>query len=67
MKEVLPPLTISRWVLLAFVAAGALVSIATSGDVSHFAGGFAAGAGAAFVVSRLNRPAAEESFRDPGV
>jgi hypothetical protein len=42
--------------LLVFVAAGALVSIATSGTLSAFAGGFAAGAGAAFVVARLKRP-----------
>lgn len=42
--------------LLAFVAAGAVVSIATSGTLSAFAGGFAAGAGAAFVVARLKRP-----------
>jgi hypothetical protein len=38
---------------LVLVAAGALVSIATSGVVSHFAGGFAVGAGAALVLSRV--------------
>jgi hypothetical protein len=43
-------------VLLVFVAAGAIVAIATSGTLSAFAGGFAAGAGAAFVIARLKRP-----------
>jgi len=38
------------------VAAGAIVSITTSGQLSAFAGGFAVGAGAAFVISRLRRP-----------
>jgi hypothetical protein len=56
MKQRLPPLQISRWALLGFVAAGAIVSISTTGSVSNFAGGFAAGAGIAFVVSRLSRP-----------
>jgi hypothetical protein len=51
------PVEISRTLLFAFVAAGAVVSISTSGQVSTFAGGFAAGAGAAFVVSKLRRPA----------
>jgi len=41
--------------LLLLVAAGALVSIATTGKLSHFSAGFAAGAGAAFVASRLRR------------
>ena len=50
-------------VLLVFVAAGALVSIATSGTISAFAGGFAAGAGAAFVIARLKRP---EAVPEPG-
>ncbi|HEV8116870.1 MAG TPA: hypothetical protein VGQ32_00005 [Thermoanaerobaculia bacterium] len=50
------PVEVSRMLLLAFVAAGAVVSVTTSGQVSTFAGGFAAGAGAAFVVSKLRRP-----------
>ena len=42
--------------LLALVAGGAVVSISSSGTLSAFAGGFAAGAGAAFVFARLKRP-----------
>ena len=49
----IPPARVSRLALLVLVAAGALVSIATEGVVSHFAGGFAVGAGAALVLSRL--------------
>lgn len=56
MTALLPPMEVSRTVLLVFVAAGALVSIATSGTLSAFAGGFAAGAGVAFVIARLKRP-----------
>lgn len=55
MRDLLGPVEISRWLLLLLVAAGALISIATAGRVSHFAGGFAAGAGSAFVISRLKR------------
>ena len=63
MTALLPPVEISRMLLLVFVAAGALVSIATSGQLSAFAGGFAAGAGAAFVIARLKRP---EEAGEPG-
>jgi hypothetical protein len=52
----IPPVEVSRVLLLALVAAGALVAIATSQPMSSFAGGFAAGAGAAFVVSFLSNP-----------
>jgi hypothetical protein len=61
MKGLLPPVEVSRALLLAFVAAGALISIATQGQVSHFSAGFAAGAGAAFVVARLRRRPGEEN------
>jgi hypothetical protein len=47
------PAQVSRVLLLILVAAGALVSIATTGVVSHFAGGFAVGAGAVLVLSRI--------------
>ena len=56
MRGLVAPVAISRLLLLAFVAAGALVSVTTSGQISSFAGGFAVGAGAAFVISRLRRP-----------
>jgi hypothetical protein len=51
-----PPVEVSRLLLLALVAVGALVAIATSQPTSSFAGGFAAGAGAAFVASFLTKP-----------
>lgn len=56
MRGLVAPVEISRLLLLGFVAAGAIVSITTSGQLSAFAGGFAVGAGAAFVISRLRRP-----------
>jgi hypothetical protein len=49
----IPPAQVSRSLLLALVAGGALVSIATAGVVSHFAGGFAVGAGATLIASRV--------------
>jgi hypothetical protein len=58
MKAPVPPLEVPRLLLLGFVAAGAIVSVATSGQLSAFAGGFAVGSGTAFVFSRLKRPAA---------
>ncbi len=54
-KAPVPPVEVSRLLLAALVAAGALVSIAASGQLSWFSGGFAVGAGAAFVFSRLRR------------
>jgi hypothetical protein len=56
MKGLVAPVEISRMLLLAFVAVGAVVSVTTSGSVSSFAGGFAVGAGSAFVVSKMRRP-----------
>ncbi len=58
MKGLVPPLEVSRLLLLGCVAAGAIVSVVSSGPLSAFAGGFAVGSGAAFVFSRLKRPAA---------
>jgi hypothetical protein len=53
MRSPVPPVEVPRLLLAVLVAAGALVSIATTGQLSWFSGGFAAGAGAAFVFSRL--------------
>lgn len=60
MKALVAPMEVSRLLLFGFVAAGALVSVVSSGQLSAFAGGFAAGAGSAFAFSRLKRPAAGE-------
>ncbi len=50
-----PPIEVSRLTILALVAGGVVVAVATGGDLSHFAGGFAAGAGAILVLSRARR------------
>ena len=52
----IPPVEVSRLLLLGMVAGAALVAIATEPPLSSFAGGFAAGAGAVFVVSFLANP-----------
>lgn len=66
MKDLLPPVEVSRTLLAVLVAVGALLSIVTTGQVSHFAAGFAAGAGAAFVVSRFRRPREDADAREAG-
>jgi hypothetical protein len=53
LSETVPPVEVSRLLLAALVAAGAVVSVTSEGRLSNFAGGFAAGAGSAFVVSFL--------------
>ena len=62
LSESVPPVEVSRLLLAALVAAGAVVSVAAEGRLSNFAGGFAAGAGSAFVLSFLKgrRPSAPE-------
>jgi hypothetical protein len=56
MIPLVPPVEVSRLLLLLFVALGAVVSVATSPPLSSFAGGFAAGAGAVIVLSFLSNP-----------
>ena len=56
MTPMVPPVEVSRLLLLLFVAVGAVVSIASSPPLSSFAGGFAAGAGAVIVLSFLSNP-----------
>ena len=56
MIPLVPPVEVSRLLLLLFVAAGAVVSVATAPPLSSFAGGFAAGAGAVIVLSFLKSP-----------
>ncbi len=53
LSDSVPPVEVSRLLLAALVAAGAVVSVSSEGRLSNFAGGFAAGAGSAFVVSFL--------------
>lgn len=51
-----PPVPVSRLVLLGLVAVGAVTAVSASQPLSSFAGGFAAGAGAVFVLSFLANP-----------
>ncbi|MFN2632650.1 MAG: hypothetical protein ABR610_04460 [Thermoanaerobaculia bacterium] len=50
-----PPIEVSRLTVLALVAGGVVVALATGGDLSHFAAGVAAGAGAVLVLARVRR------------
>jgi hypothetical protein len=47
----IPRVEVSRLLLLALVAIGAVIAITTSPPLSSFAGGFAVGAGAVIVLS----------------
>lgn len=53
---IVPPVEVSRVLFLVLVAVAAVASIATDPPLSSFAAGFAAGAGAVFVVSFLANP-----------
>jgi hypothetical protein len=50
------PILVSRPLLFGLVAAGAVVAVAAAEPISSFAAGFAAGAGAAFVLSFMRNP-----------
>lgn len=66
MSPPVPPVAVSRLLLLALVALGAVVSVAASPPLSSFAGGFAAGAGAVIVLSFLSHPRRAPSPSDEG-
>jgi hypothetical protein len=66
MRPPVPPVAVSRLLLLALVAVGAVVSVAASPPLSSFAGGFAAGAGAVIVLSFLSHPRRTPSPSDEG-
>ena len=51
-----PPITVSRPLLFGLLAAGALVAVVVPQPTSSFAAGFAAGAGAVFVLSFMANP-----------
>jgi len=66
LSSLVPPVEVSRLLLLGLVAAGGLLSVATTGVVSSFAGGFAAGAGSVFLVSFVRNPrAAPDEGEEP--
>lgn len=64
--SLVPPVQVSRLLLLGLVAAGALAAVVTSQPTSSFAGGFAAGAGAVFIVSFLSNPRRDRTGPDDG-
>ena len=51
------PVAVSRPLLFGLLAVGALIAVAASPPTSSFAAGFAAGAGAVFVLSFMKGPA----------
>ena len=55
LSESVPPVEVSRLLLAALVAVGAVVSVATDGRLSNFAGASRPAPGSAFVVSFLKR------------
>jgi len=65
-----PPIAVSRPLLMGLLAAGALVAIAAPQPTSSFAAGFAVGAGTVFVVSfvktRRPEPESGENGEDLG-
>jgi len=61
-----PPVPVSRLVLLGLVAVAAVTAVATPPPLSSFAGGFAAGAGAVFVISFLVNPRRSAAIEDEG-
>jgi hypothetical protein len=56
MIPTVPPIAVSRPLLFGLLAAGAIVAVAAPQPTSSFAAGFAAGAGAVFVLSFLQAP-----------
>ncbi len=62
----MPPIEVSRPLLLGLLAVGALVAVAAPQPTSSFAAGFAAGAGSVFIVSfmRSRRGEPESEDRD---
>ena len=64
-SELVPSVAVPRLLIVALVAIGGVVSVASEGRVSTFAGGFAAGAGAVLVVGSL-RSRREPPLEEPG-
>jgi hypothetical protein len=55
MIPAVPPISVSRPLLFGLLAAGAVAAVALDPPHSSFAAGFAAGAGAVFVISFMKR------------
>ena len=61
-----PPIEVSRPLLLGLLAVGAIVAVAAPQPTSSFAAGFAAGAGSVFVVSFVRSRRGEPDADDRG-
>lgn len=59
MIPAVPPIAVSRPLLFGLVAAGAVAAVALEPPHASFAAGFAAGAGAVFVMSFMKRTGGE--------
>ena len=66
MIPAVPPVAVSRSLLLGLLAVGAVVAVAAPQPTSSFAAGFAAGAGSVFVISFMRNPRAPRAGGDPG-
>ncbi len=64
MMPSVPPIEVSRPLLLGLLAVGALVAVAAPQPTSSFAAGFAAGAGSVFVLSFLRTRRGEPGSDD---
>lgn len=56
MLPIVPPVEVSRILLLSLVAVAAVTALAASQPLSSFAAGFAAGAGIVFVLATIQNP-----------
>jgi hypothetical protein len=56
MLPIVPPVEVSRLLLLGLVAVAAIMALAASPPLSSFAAGFAAGAGIVFVLATIKNP-----------
>jgi hypothetical protein len=66
MIPAVPPIAVSRPLLFGLLAVGAIVAVAAPQPTSSFAAGFAAGAGAVFVLSFVAGQAPRRDGADAG-
>jgi len=66
MIPTVPPIEVSRPLLLGLLAVGAIVAFAAPQPTSSFAAGFAAGAGSVFILSFMKSRREEPGPKDRG-
>ena len=66
MIPTVPPIEVSRPLLLGLLAVGAIVAFAAPQPTSSFAAGFAAGTGSVFIVSFMKSRRSEPGPEDRG-